>query len=712
MAALPKLEEDNSIFTSKTAKSCVNQLSIAFRQFGWSSQVGLVFCVFCSASQVWLEITERNYPKTMEEARPVDGDPPNNEEDLKAQIAKLTAEKRKQHDEFNIQRARLKELYLQKEAECKKLSGEMENMQKQLDDVKSQLVVVEYRTESDRQQQERKAQEEIASLQQLVQDTIEESSICKAELEHLREEMIRVKQENRDLRELIAHQQQDTPSLAPVLSHVKKTLARKLGADSSASNETSLDESMRKAQEDAQVLRSLVVPLEEEIKALKEKLRATDEELQSYRGANIEQPSAEVIATTSQNEICMQSSPIHLKPDATDSMTKSTSMDYIQCEMCQNYETQLVQAQKQLTDEKEKNEKLQKAILDTREELKKESALRRDLEEEWQQKREIHKEEVQSLTEQVKKSEKELINLQQQFLDTKDEITRQLYRLTADREQINKHLETLQGDNDFLSGRYLDTSEEIQNQRIDLPNNVDELHILLLKQRDELIQARVGVEFERRKCVSYVDETNLLRDQLESIDSERKAYDKKVQSHIRSLEERLKAVLNKEQNTELMKKTFERKEAELNEQLSELRVQVIDLREANEKLEKAHSDSKSQIKILQDELSTSEHVQKDFVKLSQSLQITLEKIRQADTQVRWQDDEDVEKCPNCSVLFTVTCRKQHCRHCGTIYCDKCLTKTVPSGPRNKPARVCDICHTLLIPNTAPYFSQAPPQSPT
>lgn len=89
--------------------------------------------------------------------------------DLKAQIAKLTAEKRKQHDEFNIQRARLKELYLQKEAECKKLSGEMENMQKQLDDVKSQLVVVEYRTESDRQQQERKAQEEIASLQQLVQ---------------------------------------------------------------------------------------------------------------------------------------------------------------------------------------------------------------------------------------------------------------------------------------------------------------------------------------------------------------------------------------------------------------------------------------------------------------------------------------------------------------------------------------------------------------
>lgn len=57
--------------------------------------------------------------------------------------------------------------------------------------------------------------------------------------------------------------------------------------------------------------------------------------------------------------------------------------------------------------------------------------------------------------------------------------------------------------------------------------------------------------------------------------------------------------------------------------------------------------------------------------------------------------------------------QQHCRHCGTIYCEKCLTKSVASGQqRKKPARVCDVCHTLLVRNTAPYFSQAPPQSPT
>lgn len=54
----------------------------------------------------------------------------------------------------------------------------------------------------------------------------------------------------------------------------------------------------------------------------------------------------------------------------------------------------------------------------------------------------------------------------------------------------------------------------------------------------------------------------------------------------------------------------------------------------------------------------------------------------------------------------------NCRHCGTIYCEKCITKSVLSGRRRKAARVCDVCHTLLERNTAPYFSQAPPQSPT
>ena len=49
-----------------------------------------------------------------------------------------------------------------------------------------------------------------------------------------------------------------------------------IAADSQVSSDMSLDHGMRKAYEDTELLKSIVVPLEEQIKALKDKLRETD----------------------------------------------------------------------------------------------------------------------------------------------------------------------------------------------------------------------------------------------------------------------------------------------------------------------------------------------------------------------------------------------------------------------------------------------------
>lgn len=46
---------------------------------------------------------------------------------------------------------------------------------------------------------------------------------------------------------------------------------------------------------------------------------------------------------------------------------------------------------------------------------------------------------------------------------------------------------------------------------------------------------------------------------------------------------------------------------------------------------------------------------KEFFNLN--FQMELEKIRAADTSVRWQYDEDVVMCPSCKASFTVTRRK-------------------------------------------------------
>ncbi|EDW91303.1 rab GTPase-binding effector protein 1 [Drosophila yakuba] len=616
----------------------------------------------------------------------------NGEDDATNQpkLSHLQNEMRKMQNEFNTQRAKMRELYIQKEAEVSQSQQERRQLQAELEELKTHLMVADLKSQNELQLKDLKAQEEISSLQQLVQDTIEESAHYKGELERHRLELAKYQQIHQ-----LAQQPQAESSggIAPqVLNQVKKTLGsvRKLGTDSLNSS-FQQDEDIRAsskgngkqyAPEEAEMMHSIVEQLQEEMKALKVKLREQDEQLQAKSASD--------------------ESALH----------KSTSMDVAEsaCESCNLAEKKTEELSAHINKQQKQVDLLQKQVVESRETLVKEAALRKDLEDQWQEKREAHKSEVQSLRDQAKTNEQRLLDMQQKFLETKDEVIKQIQRVSDDRERVNKQLETLQADNDFLSGRYLATSEEIDNQYINLPNTIVDLHELILRQQSELIQARVSSEYERQKCTSTEDEIQILRAQLEESNNERRAYKRKMQLDIKSLQDRVTEHLVTVQAHETSKTQLERKEAELNKQLSECRVEIIELQEANEKYAKTNADYKTKIKTLQEELSTMETVQKDFVKLSQTLQMSLEELRHADTEVRWQDDDDVNNCPTCNAYFTVMVRKIHCRHCGHIYCDKCLTKTVPSGPRKRVARVCDICHTLLTPNTAPYFSQGqPPQ---
>lgn len=122
-------------------------------------------------------------------------------------------------------------------------------------------------------------------------------------------------------------------------------------------------------------------------------------------------------------------------------------------------------------------------------------------------------------------------------------------------------------------------------------------------------------------------------------------------------------------------------------------------------LEKELQQTRGKVSVLQVDLDNSEVVQRDFVKLSQSLQIQLEKIRASENEVRWQHEEDFSDCGNCKQPFNNTRRKHHCRHCGQIFCIDCLTHVVNSGPNQRPSRVCNVCHTILVRDATPYFSK-------
>ena len=107
------------------------------------------------------------------------------------------------------------------------------------------------------------------------------------------------------------------------------------------------------------------------------------------------------------------------------------------------------------------------------------------------------------------------------------------------------------------------------------------------------------------------------------------------------------------------------------------------------------------------------------------LKIQLEDIRNSETELRWQPEEDYSECQRCHSAFSVTWRKHHCRktcpllisfwsllvflgHCGKVLCKDCTNKTVHSGPHHRPSRVCDVCYTLLVKDSQPYFHSSVP----
>lgn len=70
------------------------------------------------------------------------------------------------------------------------------------------------------------------------------------------------------------------------------------------------------------------------------------------------------------------------------------------------------------------------------------------------------------------------------------------------------------------------------------------------------------------------------------------------------------------------------------EVISDMERQILESQKDRSKIEKALEESRQKCFTIQKELDISEQVQKDFVRLSQNLQIQLEKIRQSEKEVK------------------------------------------------------------------------------
>ena len=204
--------------------------------------------------------------------------------------------------------------------------------------------------------------------------------------------------------------------------------------------------------------------------------------------------------------------------------------------------------------------------------------------------------------------------------------------------------------------------------------------MFLLTYREELITAKIAKERAEEKMAN---EVGFMRTQLASEQQQRLALETNVnkdfqalQEKIRSMEPASEALDGERQKRRALEHRLEDLQARSNVAVVESTKQMESVKLDRESAVAHVSNLKAKVASLQTDLDNSVAVQNDFVRLSQSLQVELEKIRQSEKEVRWQHEDDIADCNACRTGFGKQRRKLHCKHCGRIFCQDCLTKQV------------------------------------
>ncbi|KAM9750247.1 rab GTPase-binding effector protein 1 isoform 4-T4 [Dama dama] len=201
-----------------------------------------------------------------------------------AELEKINAEflraKQQLEQEFNQKRAKFKELYLAKEEDLKRQNAVLQAAQDDLGHLRTQLWEAQAEMEnikaiatvSENTKQEaidevkRQWREEVASLQAVMKETVRD-------YEH--QFHLRLEQERTQWAQYRESAEREIADLRRRLSEGQE--------------EENLENEMKKAQEDAEKLRSVVMPMEKEIAALKDKLTEAEDKIKELEASKVKE---------------------------------------------------------------------------------------------------------------------------------------------------------------------------------------------------------------------------------------------------------------------------------------------------------------------------------------------------------------------------------------------------------------------------------------
>uniref|UniRef100_A0A674BJY6 Rab GTPase-binding effector protein 1 n=1 Tax=Salmo trutta TaxID=8032 RepID=A0A674BJY6_SALTR len=308
------------------------------------------------------------------------------------------------------------------------------------------------------------------------------------------------------------------------------------------------------------------------------------------------------------------------------------------CDMCSNYEKQLQVIQGQEAETRDQVKKLQVMLRQANDQLERTLSEKQELEDSVKQGNEETTAKVAALMLRVHESELLLNTLQEAFSQAKRNTQEQMAVLMQSREQVADELSRLQRDNDSLTGKQRLHLSLQQQEDFKLPTTVDslklELQPLVLQLREDIVAVRTAADHLEEKLKA---EILFLKEQLQAEQCFKENLEDTLQMEIDGCKEEIASFSSLKTELERVKDEKEKLESSLAEKSKTLEsVQGLkssleeQLRELTTTKAQA-LDEKDKAQRLQTELDVSEQVQRDFVKLSQTLQVQLERIRQTDS---------------------------------------------------------------------------------
>ncbi|XP_075888055.1 rab GTPase-binding effector protein 1 [Nelusetta ayraudi] len=308
------------------------------------------------------------------------------------------------------------------------------------------------------------------------------------------------------------------------------------------------------------------------------------------------------------------------------------------CDMCSNYEKQLQAIQGQEAETRDQVKKLQVMLRQANDQLERTMTEKQSLEESMKAGNEETAAKVSALLQRVQESEALLGTLQQAFSDAKRSTQEQMVVLVRSREQVADELSRLQRDNESLQGKHRLHLELQQQEDFQMPETLQELQNAVRQFREDLVALRTSADHMEEKLKA---EILFLKEQIQAEQCLKENLEDTLQLEIEGCKEEIASFSSLKTELERIKTEKEQLQssaAKKTEELDSLQgrrivleQQLKELTTAKSALESQVRDEKDKAQRLQTELDVSEQVQKDFVKLSQTLQVQLERIRQADS---------------------------------------------------------------------------------